>query len=61
MVQTGKEYFQNYRKSKAVVKINKNDVMLAARSFNDSNIDAKKAERTITELIYLFNQGEHFT
>lgn len=43
MVQTGKEYFQNYRKSKAVIKINKNDVMLAARSFNDSNIDAKKA------------------
>lgn len=43
MVKTGKEYFQGYRKNKAFVKINRNDVMVAARSFNETNIDSKKA------------------
>lgn len=61
MVKTGKEYLQSYRKTKAVVKISRNDVMVAARAFNESSVDAKKAERTITELIYLFNQGEAFS
>lgn len=48
MVRTGKEYLQSYGKTKAMVKISRNDVMVAARAFNDSNIDSKKAERTIT-------------
>ena len=61
MVKTGKEYIQSYRKTKGAIKINRNDVMVSARSFNESNINAKKAERTLTELIYLFNQGEIFS
>lgn len=43
MVKTGKEYLQSYKKTKALVKINRNDVMVAARAFNESNIDSKKA------------------
>ena len=61
MVKTGKEYFQGSAKNKAFIKINRSDVMLAARGFDANNIDPRKAERTITELIYLFNQGETFT
>ena len=35
--------------------------MYEARNFHNTQLDTKKCIRTLTDLIYLFNQGIYFT
>lgn len=63
--QTGQEYLNNYtdggKKKAAFVKIDKTATMHEAKCFNSSNIDPNKCIKILVNLIYLLNQGEHFT
>lgn len=36
-------------------------MVLAARAFNDNQLDPRKCQKILTELIYLLNRGEQFT
>jgi len=58
--QTGQEYVSSYtdiKKKAAFVKIEKSATMYDARCFHNTNLDTNKCIRTLTNLIYLFNQG----
>ena len=63
--QSSQEYISAYsdggKKKNAFVKIDKSSTMYDARCFHSTQLDTKKCIRTLTNLIYLFNQGEHFT
>lgn len=62
--QTGQEYINAYtdhKKKAAFVKIDKSSTMYDARCFHNTQLDTTKCIRTLTNLIYLFNQGEHFS
>jgi coatomer protein complex subunit gamma len=63
--QSGQEYITSYtdggRKKAALVKIDKTATMHEAKCFNQSNIEAPKCIKILVNLIYLLNQGEHFT
>lgn len=59
--QSGQEYISSYsdsgQKKAAFVKIDKSSTMYDARCFHNTQLDTKKCIRTLTNLIYLFNQG----
>ena len=63
--QTGQEMISGYndggKKKSSFVKIDKSATMYDARCFHNTQLDTTKCIRTLTNLIYLFNQGEHFT
>ncbi len=63
--QTGQEYITAYtdshKKKATFVKIDKASTMYDARCFHNTQLDTNKCIRTLTNLIYLFNQGEHFS
>ena len=46
---------------KAAVKIDKAEVIYNARDFDSSHLNTAKCIETLTQLVYLFNKGEHFT
>jgi len=63
--QTGHEMISSYtdggKKKAAFVKIDKAATLYSARCFHDSQLDIPKCVRTLTDLIYHFNQGEYFS
>jgi coatomer protein complex subunit gamma len=63
--QTSQEYITSYtdntKKKAAFVRIDKSTTMYDARCFHQTQLDCPKCIRTLTNLIYLFNQGEHFS
>lgn len=63
--QTGQEYISTYtestKKKAAFVKIDKAATIYDARAFHNTQLETPKCIRTLTNLIYLFNQGEHFS
>ena len=63
--QTGQQYISAYtdntKKKAAFVRIDKSSTMYDARCFHNTQLDTNKCIRTLTNLIYLFNQGEHFS
>jgi hypothetical protein len=63
--QTGQElvssYTDNGKDKAAFVKIDKSATIYDARCFHNTQLDTAKCIRTLTNLIYLFNQGEHFS
>jgi coatomer protein complex subunit gamma len=63
--QTGQEYISTYteggKKKASFIKIDKAATIYDARGFHNTQLDTPKCIRTLTNLIYLFNQGEHFS
>ena len=63
--QTGQElvssYTDNSKDKAAFVKIDKAATIYDARCFHNTQLDTAKCIRTLANLIYLFNQGEHFS
>jgi hypothetical protein len=57
MVRTGQNYLRNYGRNKSATKIFKAEVLMSARSFNENQIDPRKCQKVLTELIYLLTQG----
>lgn len=41
--------------------IEKGSVLQEARCFNDTQLSNRKCQQVITKLLYLYNQGQHFT
>jgi coatomer protein complex subunit gamma len=63
--QTGQEYISTYtegsKKKAAFIRIDKAATIYDARGFHSLQLENTKCMRTLTNLIYLFNQGEHFS
>lgn len=57
IVKTGQSYFAGYAKTKGIKKVNKSQVVQDAKCFNDNQIDPRKCQKIITDLIYLLVQG----
>ena len=66
LVKTG---IDNYQKSKStkddegdiLKKITKNEVLMESRSFNESQLVAKRCRSLLGKIVYLINQGEKFS
>lgn len=57
MVQSGQNYIRNYGKTPHAGRIDKAEVIAAAKSFNDNQLDPRKCQKVLTELICLLNRG----
>lgn len=58
---SGQQYLRSYGKTPYAGRIDKAEVLQAARIFNDNAPDPRKCQKVLTDLIYLLGRGEPFS